>query len=454
MNVALVFPRYKYPSGDAPLGILYIASTIREWSETNINFIDTTFNPSAKYLETALKKRYDIVGISAMTTMINDAIKVAAVAKRHNPDTKVVIGGPHATVLPEETLSNPNFDAVVVGEGEMTFLDIIKNGGNFEGIKGVVYRDRKKIVSNKPRDPIGNLDTIPFPAIDLIDVEKYTRNWFQLDSVSPNLRGMNIIASRGCPYKCSFCQPTLKRMFGEVVRRRSADNIISEIQHLHDKFRLSAFMFQDDTFIVDMKWVFEICDKIIAEKLDLIWGCNVRVNLLSRDLLIKMRSAGLRKINFGIESGSQRILDTVYNKGITLQQVKDAARTSRELGIRSQGYFMLGAPTETREEIEQTIRLAKGLDIDEATFSITTPLPRTYLYDQIKHLITKDFSEFDYYRTAVFKNPSGVTQEELSKYKRKAFLRFYLAPKRIMRTIKMVLSPTGVSKSLKKLKRL
>jgi len=453
MNIALVFPRDKYPTGDPPLGISYIKSYIDKNSDCNVDVLDTTFDNSESNIVYFFKRKpYDIIGISVLTPMINNAIRIADIAKKINPDSKIVFGGPHPTVLPEESLRNKSVDAVVIGEGEETFLEIVKKDCNFYNIRGIWFKENGLIVKNQIREPIGDLNNLPFPSLDSLPMNEYIKNWFQLDSVDPNLIGTNIIASRGCPYNCSFCQPTLEKIFGKFLRKRSPKNIIEEIIQLKEKFGINAIMFQDDTLTCDHKWVFEICDEIIDNNLNIIWGFNTRAGLVSKELLIKVKEAGARKIFLGIESASQRILNDIYNKNITTEQVINTVNLIKKFNFKIQGYFMIGAPTETVEEIEETIKLAKNLAIDEATFSITTPLPCTYLYEKSKSLIAKDFSEFDYYKRTVY-GKGCLTQNQLDYLRRKALLEFYLSRKRISQTIKSFLSINGIRKSIKKLKR-
>lgn len=452
MDVALVFPRYKYVSGDAPLGVSYIASNIRQKTDAKITVIDTTFHKDKEEIKkTILKNNFDIIGISTMTTMINDALRIAEFVKKRKPRAKVILGGPHPTVMPEETLSNKNVDAVCIGEGEEAFVDIIKNKGSFENIIGIWYKKRGKIIKNEARGPINDISALPFPAVDMLPLQKYFENWFQLDSVAFNLKGINIITSRGCPYQCTFCQPTLFKIFGNIIRRRSPENVADEIEMLKNKYNINAFMFQDDTLVVDRQWVYDLCNLLISRKLNLVWGCNARVNLVDEAMFRKMKEAGLRKVFIGIESGSQRILDEIYDKRITIKQIINATKILKKLDLRTQGYFMIGAPTETIKEINQTIKFAKRLDIDEATFSITTPLPKTYLYEKVKDKLTKDVGEFDYYKNPVM--ATGVKPSTLNYLKKKALLSFYLSLKHIGRTSKGFLTPLRIRKSLMKLKR-
>lgn len=457
MKIALVFPRFKYPSGDPPLGLAYLSSYLREYNDCEVKIIDTTFkqNPLGYIEEVFSKEKFDLVGFSVMTTMLNDAFESAKLIKKIF-DVKIVFGGPHPSVMPRDILKKDFIDAVCIGEAEKTFSELIKNKLNFEGVNGIWYKKDNHLIENNPREFIENLDEIPYAAYDLLDMEAYFKNWFVFDSVSPYMRGTSMMASRGCPYVCTFCQPTLDKLFGRILRKRSPEHIVGELSYLKDKYDITAFAFQDDTFILFKSckdWVRQFCNLLIEKGLNLLWECNVRANNVDKELLADMKKAGLRKINMGIESASQRILDDVYNKKITIEQVEQAVKDAKSLGLKIQGYFMLGAPTETLEEVKKTIDFAVKLDIDDATFSITTPLPHTYLYDKTKDLIDKDISEFDYYKHSVYKEDVTIDRKKLEKLKKSAFLRFYLSPKRIFTTMRVVFNP-NIKKTLNKLKRL
>ncbi|MFH1210174.1 MAG: radical SAM protein [archaeon] len=455
IKAALVFPRFKYPSGDPPLGISYIHSYIKRKTGLDMDIYDTTFekNPIEHLKNSFKNNKYDLIGISLMTSMLKDALNVAKIIKEINPSTKIIFGGPHPTVMPYETLMNKYVDAVIIGEGELTFLDLINNNGNFSDIKGIWYKKNNKIIKNNPRLPLKNLDELGFPLLEKLPMEKYIKVWFQLELSIGKKRGSNIIMSRGCPYNCSYCQPTLKTLFGNYVRSRSAKSVIEELKYLKKKFDINSFFFQDDTFAFNKKNIFELCDLMIKEKLNLIWGCNIRVDLVEEDLLKKMKEAGLKKLAVGIESASQRILDTIYNKGITIKQVERAVDIISKLGLECRGYFMIGAPTETVEEIEETIKFAKKLKINEATFSITTPLPHTNLYENTKNMIDREISDFDYYKTPVYKGDNILSPKKLKWLKRKALLEFYLSPRIIKRTLKSCFYPPELKTTLYKLKR-
>ncbi len=457
MRIALIFPRTRYPSGQPPLGILYLAAYLRQHVDCEIDVIDPTFeHQPLAYMETAIKaKPYDLVGISVMTPMLNEALFASRVAKRlpHNP--LVVWGGPHPTVMPEQTMSYSEVDAICVGEGEETFLELIQHGGDPREVAGMWYRVNGDIVRNPPRPMIADISQLPFPARDLIPMETYIRAWYSLTAADPDLTGTSVIGSRGCPYSCTYCQPTLRHIFGRKVRRRSVDNIIAELEHLKAAYNIQAFMFEDDTFIANGGWAYEFCEKLRTSGLDLRWGCNVRADLVRRDLLEAMRDAGLVQMNMGIESGSQRILDEIYNKRITVEQVEQAAAMAHELGIRVGGYFMIGAPTETVEEVRRTISFAVRLPIDEAAFNVTTPLPGTILWEQTKDLIAEDLTHFDYYKAPVYKAGQVIPARQLDLLKKWAYLRFYaLTPRRAVRVIwNTVTNMAGLRKLLLRMKR-
>jgi radical SAM superfamily enzyme YgiQ (UPF0313 family) len=369
-------------------------------------------------------------------------------AKRIQPATVIVVGGPHATVMPEETISAvPEIDILVVGEGEEVLPKILK-GEKLRDIPNLFYRDGGVIKSTPRQMPAFHLDTLPFPALEMLPMEKYIGSWFQVEPY----RGTSIITSRGCPYVCTFFQPTLRYIFGDKIRQRTPQNVIDELKQLKQKFGIEAFMFQDDTFNCNELWVEEFCRLMIEQQVGLMWGCNVRANLAKEAQLAMMKKAGLRKINIGLESASQRILDEIYNKKITLEQARGAIAAAKRVGLEVQGYFILGAPTETEDEIKKTINYAVNLDIDTATFSICTPLPKTYLYENTKDSIVSG-SEFDYYRKSIFRQGVALNQNFLDYYRRRAILSFYLHPRRVLKMIKLAFTRGGLHRLFLKLKR-
>jgi radical SAM superfamily enzyme YgiQ (UPF0313 family) len=454
VRTLLVFPRFKYPSGDPPLGVAYLAAVLRERG-LEVDLFDASFarQPLREIARLVADTHYDLVGISAMTSMIGDAAEIARAVKSVSPETVVIAGGPHPTVAPEHTLSLGVFDAVVLGEGEETLPALIEGGLRIEEQPGLCYVREGELVRNERAEPIADLDCLPLPAWDMLDMPKYLSLWYQLDAVRYGLRGTSIMASRGCPYNCSYCQPTLRTIFGRRVRRRSPRSLVAEAAQLKDRYGIEGLMWLDDTFLLDRGWMGELCDAFIEADLGLVWGCNVRADVCDREALAEMKEAGLRIVHVGIESASQRVLDDLYHKGITIEQVREAVAAAKSLDLKARGYFMLGAPTETEDEVRASIRLANELPLDDVTFSITTPLPHTDLYEQTRHLIRADFSHFDYYKTPVYGTEGVLPARTLDRLKKLAYVKFYLGPRRLWRTVRSVLGISGIRKALLKVQR-
>ena len=253
MRVGLFFPRFKYRSGDPPLGVGYLAAQLLKHTRAEVSVVDTTFMTRRQVLAVLAGEKFDLAGISVMSAAAADGFWIAENIKKHHPGTCVVFGGPHATILPETVLERGCADAVATGEGEETLAELVNQSLSFEGVPGLIHKKNGRIVRNPLRPPPASLDALGVPAYHLLDMEKYTRAWFQMDAVSPALRGTNIIATRGCPYACAFCQPTLDRLFGKKLRLRSPGHIVAELLMLRDRYRIQSFIFADDTLNIDQR---------------------------------------------------------------------------------------------------------------------------------------------------------------------------------------------------------
>jgi len=460
MKIAFVFPRTRYPSGQPPLGILSLAAYLRETvSGLTIEVIDPTFDPHPLEMMSRRIKEgdYDLVGLSVMTAMLQAALHASRVG-RNAPGKPIVLwGGPHPTIRPNESLDYDCVDMIALGEAELTMRELAERAGDPRGVNGLWYKRNGKVIRNPLRTPIRDLASLPHPARDLIDMETYARAWYSLTAASPELRGTSVVASRGCPFSCTYCQPTLDKLFGRRLRRRPVPHVINELRELREKYRLDAFMLEDDTFIAHPGWALEFAQSLRESGLGFKWGCNVRADLVVKhpDLVQEMAHSGLVQVNMGIESGSQRVLDEIYDKRITVQQVREATAIARQLGLRVGGYFMLGAPTETRAEVVRTIEYAARLPIDEAAFNLTTPLPGTYLWDKTKELVGTHWQDFDYYRHSVYESNQVLPHWQLDLYKKWAYIRFYaLTPGRAWRIFRDdVLSVPGLRKLWMRMKR-
>jgi anaerobic magnesium-protoporphyrin IX monomethyl ester cyclase len=460
VKIAFVFPRTRYPSGQPPLGMLSLAAYLRETvPDVEIEVIDPTFerHPLEMLRARIVPGGYDLVGLSVMTSMLHEAIYVSQLVRDADSKPLILWGGPHPTVLPEESIAYDAVDMICLGEGEETLRELVENALDPQDIAGLWYKREGKVVRNAPRPPIHDLGALPYPARDLVDMEAYARAWYSLTAASPELRGTSVVASRGCPFSCTYCQPTLENLFGKRMRRRPVPHVMGELKELKERYALDAFMLEDDTFIAHNGWATEFAQSLRASGLGFSWGCNVRADLVvkSPHLMEEMARSGLVQVNMGIESGTQRILDEIYNKGITVQEVREAVDICKALDLRVGGYFMLGAPTETRQEVIQTIEYASRLPIDEAAFNVTTPLPGTYLWDKTRDLVGDDLEQFDYYRRSVYDSDQVLAARRLDLLKKWAYLRFYaFTPRRAWRIFKDdVLSVPGLHKLWMRMKR-
>lgn len=452
-RVLFVFPETRYPSGQPPLGIASLSAVLRRVQGVEPFLCDMSFqkNPFAGLSRMLSTAKPDLVCITVLTPQLGAALESVRIIRREAPGAFLAIGGPHATVLPEETLEASGADLVYAGEGETAF-PLILGGADPASIPGsCVMRD-----GHPERTPglllVDDLDALPVPDRSLFDMDRYFRSWYSMDRVDPGLKGTSVMATRGCPFGCTFCQPTLSEIFGAKLRKRSPAPIVDELEALVETYGITAFMFEDSTFILDKAWVHAICDEMKARRLKLSWCCNVRADLLDEDLLSHMKDAGLAKINMGVESASQRVLDDIYSKGITVAGVVRALEMARRMGVRVQGYFMLGAPGETLGEMRSTVAFAASMPFDDALFDITTPFPHTELWNRTRHLVTKDYADFDCFHNCVY-DLEGIEPGMVERLKKQAFWRFYLHPSRILRTVATVLGPGNLRRTLLKARR-
>jgi anaerobic magnesium-protoporphyrin IX monomethyl ester cyclase len=454
IKVCLIFPRFKYISGDPPMGIGYLASYLKSNLQIDVSVIDTTFTRSFDYVFNMLgKDKPDILGIYVDSVMTKDAITIAERAKDNG--LYVIFGGPQATVLPELFITHS--DIVVRGEGELVLAEVIKSYGmqDLSHIPGIWWKKEGEIIRNAPNHNFVDLDDMPFMERESLPMDKYLYYWNYLDALGLNKRGTSMIVSRGCPFSCTYCQPTIKEMFGEKLRFRSPGNVAEEIRILKKRYNIDGVFFHDDTFTVNHSWLKEFCCTLEKDKLPILWGCNSRVDTVNEDILKMMYQAGLRNIHLGIESGSQRILDSIYNKKIKFEQAKYVISLARKIGIYTMGFFMLGAPSETEREINNTISYARGLRLEEASFSLTAPLAGTYLHNMLlndnEYKINDSYETANYYSRYSIKG--GISRKRIKFLQLKAFLFFYLHPFRFKYIIKHLFSPRGVRKLINKIRR-
>jgi len=418
-----------------PLSLMCIASYLQKYTKNEIRILDAQVEKlNYNQLEKEVRKREpDIVGITAMSFTLIDVIKTLQLIKKIDKNITTILGGPHPTIYPEETARIKEVDFCIIGEGEKVALELVKNINNLKKlkqIKGIAFQLKNKIINTGQANFIENLDELPFPARDLVSYDKY------YSSISTNFPVTAMFTSRGCPYNCLFCdRPALGKRF----RTRSAKNIVDEMEEC-EKMGIKEIFIYDDTFGVDKQRVLDICTEKIKRGLKIFWDVRTRVNTVDKEILKKMKEAGCQRIHYGVESGTQKILN-ILRKGITLEQVERAFRITREAGIEAEGYFMIGSPTENKCDIEKTIKFMKKIKPNYVHITITMPFPATDLYklalkeNVIKEDVWKKFAENP---KSDFKPPfweKELSRKELFKLLKGAYRSFYLRPNYILNKI-------------------
>ncbi len=411
VDVMLINSPVRNPLADAhargapPLGLGYIGAVLEE-NDIEVSAIDMNIpavdvrdrlsvigfeiDHSFERLEGQIGRgRPVIVGISAYTETYTNALRIARTAKEVDPSVVTVVGGPHVTFRDREAVEDPYVDVVVRREGEFTVFELAKHflegGVDLDDVLGITFQRDGRVVSTPPRPFLEDLDALPFPARDLFPIYEY------------QFPG-SILTARGCPGRCIFC--AAGAMSGNRYRMRTPVNVLEELQDLHGRYGLEFFVFVDDTFTVYPNRTHEICKMIEESGLDIRWGCSTRANTVTHMTLEGMAKAGCVEIQFGVESGSDRILRSI-RKGITVEDVRKAVGWARELGMDVVCSFMLPHPEdeegtlmETKRFIDELLRLGAGV-----TIAYTTPFPGTFLFENMEELgltlKTSDWSDFD-----------------------------------------------------------
>ena len=374
-----------------PYGLATVASTLIESGfEVEIYDINALRPEKTQIIDDLKTRKWDLVGISGLITTYNFQKWLIPHLKAINPDAPVISGGGLATTNSDLLFKRSNVDFTVIGEGEQTMLELcqtLANGMDVVSTPGIIYRQNGHLEKNPARDNIKNLDTLPFPAWDLLPMEVYLKNsiWGDLASNSSGFkkdvkvtRSMNIISSRGCPMSCNYCY----HIFGRSnYRFRSVQNVTDEIEILVDRYGVDFIGFVDDNMMASEKRILEFCDVMEKKKFPITWGCHGRVTSAKPDTLKRMAEIGCVWIGYGIESGSQTILDAMKKKA-SVYQAKEAVKNTRKAGIFPNTTFIFGYPGETCETIQETIDFKKELEINCGSF-FATPYPETPLYNQI-----------------------------------------------------------------------
>jgi anaerobic magnesium-protoporphyrin IX monomethyl ester cyclase len=434
MKITLVNPPYP-PTAHShppfiPLGIAYLGA-VAEKAGHEVKVIDCQ---AEKLTYEAFRARIartpsEVIGVTATTLLYKSAMKLITIAKQIQPQAVTILGGSHGTFWDENALSEyPSLDIVVRREGEQTFIELLENLQNqhgLRGLSGITYREKDKITRNADRPFIEDLDSLPFPAHHLLPLKNLKHNGKIL---------FPLVSSRGCVYWCDFCSTV--RMFGRSYRMRSAKNVVDEMQLVHDKYGVDQVTFYDDAFTVDRDRVMKICDELKDRKLDMIWDCGTRVDMVDRELMKTMHDAGCIAVWLGVESGSEIILGAM-NKSIKLDQTRLAYKTAHEVGLMTIANVVLGFPGETEQTAHETIRFVKELDPDDIGFYVATPYPGTPMYEQVVKNGWLRVTDFDKYDTATptFETPQ-LSMERIREIRYKAHQKFYLRPRYVLKMMR------------------
>jgi len=438
------------------LGLLMLGAVLCKAGH-EVRIIDASAQGLAyeQTLEKAKKFKPHIIALTAVTPSIIKTVKLAEMMNKAFPTVPIVIGGPHFTAVPEQTLLDyPVFDYGVVGEGENTLTELVETLSADKtplDVSGVVFRENGKVILGAPRSVIKDLDSLPFPAWDLLD--GFPRHYHPALFKYKKLPSTHLISARGCPNKCIFCDTSV---FSRQIRFHSAEYVLEMIGWLVKDFGLREIIFEDDQFLIKKGRVAEICEGLLKANWGISWCCSGRVNSVNDIELLKlMKRSGCWQVSYGIESGSQEILDFA-KKGTTIAQTVNAVRLTNEAGILSKGYFIFfifGLPRETEQSMRNTINFAKSIPLNDMSAFILTPFPGSEMFDIAEQhgTVEKDFEKMNLLDVVYV--PNGLSKEKLLKYQRKFMIEFYMRPRIIGNyLLRLLFNPLNVIRMVMALK--
>ncbi|MFH2203246.1 MAG: radical SAM protein [Elusimicrobiota bacterium] len=425
-----------------PLGLLYIAAAIRRArADCEVQLLDAgNEDLAAADVRRRIEAWHpDVVGLSTMTCEEELMREIARGAKDADPALRVIVGGPHTNTAGERVLDCPYIDAAVIQEGEETIIELLEaleEKRPLDSVRGIAYRREDGTGAlTAPRPPIEVLDSVPFPAWDLIDIPSYSRhrNWngtLKRSFYAP------LCTSRGCPYACTFCH----NIFGKTVRRRSPERVVAEMRDLYDRLDCREFHVVDDIFNVDAARAADICRRIIDSGMDisLSFPNGLRADIMTDELLALLKKAGTYKINYGFETATPRLQKTI-KKNVDIPKAREVFRKTSRAGIITGAYFMLGIPTETRAEMRDTIRFAATSELDFAAFFKSTAYPGTAIYEAVRGEAAAEpepggYDDMHFF--SVGRSMAEVPPEELNALILEAQRRFFFQPRRMLRGLR------------------
>jgi anaerobic magnesium-protoporphyrin IX monomethyl ester cyclase len=416
-----------------PLGLLYVGAVLKERG-FSVEVIDSTidFSQERALLSYVRERNPLIVGFTAVTPTIDSVLRLSRSIKRFS-ESLIVIGGPHASAVPHEVLKSQDIDGVVIGEAEesfVQFMDHVKSG-ELHPVDGMIIRRDSALLQGRPRDFIGNLDSLPFPDWSLV------KNWERY-SPPDALRTpvATILTSRGCPYRCTFClTPTI---WGRKIRRRSIRNVVEEIEMLIRRYGVKEIHIADDDFTHEREWTLSFLREVRRRmwSLRFFFMNGLRIDNVDREILKELRETRFVNVGFGIESGSQRILNNI-KKGLRIDEIEEKFAMVKEMGFKTWGFFIFGLPGETRWTMKETFDFSLTLEPDFAKYLYLVPYPGTEVCEEFQkkgYLKTNEYSRYGIYSEPVYELPS-VGSHEITRELHHAYLKFYLRPTKILKIL-------------------
>ncbi len=409
MRIQFVYPnKVSYPK-DISIGLAYLSAVLKSKGH-EVSLIDTTFGMSDSQIISGIQQfAPDLVAVSAVSNNFEYAVDLSKLMKKHF-ELPIIIGGIHATIAPEETISKDCFDMVCIGEGEEALAELVESmekGERNTTIENIWFKDVSGVIRNPLRKLCENLDTIPFADTEFFDYNKYLKQHNMVAS---------FLSSRGCPYKCAYCiNHSLQELYsglGSYVRYRSVDDVITEMESAIKKYDIRAISFYDDTFTLNKNRVREFCEKY-KKRIDLPFYINARIDNITEQMCIELREAGCERASIGLESGDPQIREQILKKNVSDEQIISGCRLLKEHGIKLYTYNMIGIPGENIENIRKTIKLNRKIRPDFLMACIFTAFKNTELYDRCEEEGILDQSK----STGSYFTGSNVLHPHLSRRK-------------------------------------
>ena len=443
MKILFVRPHSTVPSAAPPLGLLYLSSYLREHSpQHQVSICDARFKEySFDKIEGIIREaRPDLLGVTSFSMESKEAHEIARRAKKNFPQMPVILGGPYATSDYAQALADQNFDVAVIGEAEKSFHQFVAaldngpggSGSSWTTVRELAYRKNGAIVKTDMREYVEDLDELPYPAWDMINLEEYfqrrgTRKRTAFNQHQMKRRVLSIFTTRGCPYRCTYCH----NLFGKKLRKRSVENVIGELKLMKEKFGVEEVEIIDDIFNLDLDRAKQIFRRIIAEKLDFKFSFpnGLRTDRLDEEILDLFKRGGVYRLVFAIESGTPRV-QKLIKKNLDLEKAQRNIALAAKRGFSLGGFFMMGFLDETEDEIWNTINFALQSKLQTAAFFIVTPFPNTEIWQEAQNLGLNLSADYEHYQK-VSANISQVPSQRLAQLRKLAFRRFYLNPRRL-----------------------